>query len=83
MPNGKIGDHPLTDILIHHRKTYGRKADNVIRKIAELSSDRELQEWWASEIGWDCKRKEVLRRARAKYDDLLLRAKEGGWETDH
>jgi hypothetical protein len=32
MPNGKPGDHPLTDILVHKLKVYGREADDLIRK---------------------------------------------------
>ena len=36
MPNGKIGDHPLTDILVHGRLVYSDKADSLIRKIVDL-----------------------------------------------
>jgi len=51
MPNGKPGDHPLTDILIHNLKVYGQEGDDLIRKIAELCSRRELDEWWQRKIG--------------------------------
>jgi hypothetical protein len=52
MPNGKPGDHTLTDILVHKRNVYGQEADDLVRKIAELSSGRELDEWWEREVGW-------------------------------
>jgi hypothetical protein len=44
MPNGTIGDHPLTDILFHKVQAYGHEADETIRKISELCSRRELEE---------------------------------------
>jgi hypothetical protein len=81
MANGKPHDHPLTDILVYDREVYGAEADELIRKIASLSSQKELQEWWQQEIGWSCSREDVLRRAQMRYAALLKRAKEGGWET--
>ena len=50
--NGKPGDHPLTDILSYKLEVYGQVADELIRKIGELCSPRELDEWWDREIGW-------------------------------
>ena len=40
MPNGKIGDHPYTDITVHHRRVYSEKADALIREIAARADDR-------------------------------------------
>lgn len=40
--NGKQGDHPLTDILGYKIEVYGAEADDLIRKIARLCSQREL-----------------------------------------
>jgi hypothetical protein len=82
MPNGKPGDHPLTDILVHRRNVYGGEADDLIRKIADLSSQAELNEWWQREIGWSVDRDLVARKAQRRFDELLLRAKERGWETN-
>jgi hypothetical protein len=48
MPNGKPGDHPLTDILAHGAEVYGREADDLIRRIAACAA-RELYEWWERE----------------------------------
>jgi hypothetical protein len=81
MANGKPGDHPLTDIFVHKTEVYGREADNLIRKIAALSSRNELDEWWDKEIGWTDDRALVLRKAQARYEELLRRAREGGWEA--
>ena len=84
MPNGKPGDHPLTDILVHKLKVYGDEPDDLIRKIAELCSRQELNEWWEREIGWSEREigwssegHSVTRKARVRFDELLLRAKQG------
>ena len=82
MPNGKPGDHPLTDILVHKVKVYGEETDDLIRKIAELSSYRELDEWWQREIIWSPDRHSVVSNARISLDELLQRAKDSGWETE-
>jgi len=80
MPNGKPGDHPVTDILVHKVTVYGDEADDLIRKIAELSSRRELDERWEQEIGWSPQRNTVANKARIRLDELLQRAKDSGWE---
>ena len=81
MPNGNRGDYPLTDILIHGAEVYGAEADELIRKIADLSSRRELDEWWEREIGWKPEPGSVLCKVQARYAELLKRAQESGWET--
>jgi hypothetical protein len=81
MPNGKPGDHPLTDIFVHKAEVYGPEADELIRKIAALCSQKELDEWWDREIGWIKDRPSILQKAQARYDELLKRAHEGGWEA--
>ena len=62
MVNGKPGDHRLTDILIHHREVYGEESDSLIKKIAGLSSRRELHEWWEKEIGWSPDKKTIYQK---------------------
>ena len=81
MANGKPGDHPLTDLLAHRLEVYGQEADDLIRKIAALCSERELDEWWRREIDWSEDRALVLQRARARYKELSERARQSGWET--
>jgi hypothetical protein len=78
--NGKPGDNPLTDVLVHRLEVYGQETDDLIRKIAELCSRRELDEWWEREIGWSHDRDSVLNKARMHFDQLLQRAKQSGWE---
>jgi hypothetical protein len=81
MANGKPGDHPLTDILVHKLDVYGGGADELIRKIAELCSPRELDEWWNREVGWSPDKNLIVAKARNRLDQLLNRAKQSGWET--
>ena len=81
MPNGKHGDHPLTDIFAHNIEVYGKETDELIRKIEQISSGRELREWWEKEIGWSCDLVTALKKAKAKHEELLQRAKSSGWET--
>jgi hypothetical protein len=81
MPNGKPGDHPLTDIFAHRLEVYGTEADELIRKIAKLCSQRELDDWWQNEIGWSGDRALVLQKARARYSELVERARTRGWEA--
>jgi hypothetical protein len=78
--NGKPGDHPLTDILVHKRNVYGSEADGLIRKIAELCSRRDLDEWWNREVGWSPDNDSIISKARTRLDELLRRARQGGWE---
>ena len=44
MPNGKIGDHPYTDIVIHGRDVYSAKADGLVREVAALGDERTRRE---------------------------------------
>ena len=81
MANGKPHDHPITDILGYGLEVYGAEADELIRKISKLSSRRELDEWWDTEIGWSCDAATALRKARSRYEELLKRARDSGWET--
>lgn len=81
MPNGTAGDPPLTDILFHKVEVYGREADETIRKISELCSRRELEEWWDREITWSSDTHLVLAKSKSRLAELLRRAKESGWEV--
>ena len=39
MPNGKIGDHPFTDVVLHGRDIYSRRAAELIRAISALANE--------------------------------------------
>ena len=43
MPNGRPGDHPLTDVLHHGLSVFGDEADGLIREIAALGGTAELR----------------------------------------
>jgi hypothetical protein len=40
MPNGKPGDHPYTDIMVHKRDVYSKRAAALVREIALLSDEK-------------------------------------------
>ncbi|MFV2068183.1 MAG: hypothetical protein ACC645_14520 [Pirellulales bacterium] len=82
MPNGKPGDHPLTDILTHGIGVYGEEADQLIRKISSLCSRNELDAWWDEKIAWSGDLDIVLFEARAYHETVLQRARSHGWETE-
>ena len=44
MPNGKIGDHPYTDIMIHDREIYSALARSLVREIASLADEKTRRE---------------------------------------
>jgi hypothetical protein len=44
VPNGKIGDHPLTDILVHGRDVYGPRISALVREIAALADEKTRRE---------------------------------------
>ena len=44
MPNGKPGDHPLTDLLVHGRPVFSEVIDELIRQLAEHVSRDALDE---------------------------------------
>ncbi len=43
MPNGKPGDHPLTDIVVHNHEVFGAPVDDLVREL-------DAQDLWASPI---------------------------------
>ena len=86
MANGKPGDHPWTDIVIHQLRVYSAIADRLVRDIAELSTDaeqRQLADRLLSEynnyLNPDVPRLE--RELTELRDRLRKRATERGWES--
>jgi hypothetical protein len=49
MPNGKPGDHPLTDLLVHGVPVFNPRVDALVREIAGLGG-RETLERYADEL---------------------------------
>lgn len=80
MPNGKQGDHPLTDILHYKTATYSDTADESIRQIAELVSRDHLYElfdWWNPPP-----MEEFESKLNECLVDMRRDAKERGWEIE-
>lgn len=42
MPNGKPGDHALTDILVHGFTVFGAELDGLVREIDDLGGSADL-----------------------------------------
>jgi len=43
MPDGKPGDHPITDIIVHNMRVFSRKADKLIKEICDLGGRDEME----------------------------------------
>jgi hypothetical protein len=82
MATGKPGEHPLTDILVHHIEIYGTEADGYIRGISDFSSRHELFEWWNAEINGSTDREYVLRKAAERFSELMERSSLSGWQAE-
>ncbi len=80
MAAGGPGDHPLTDVINYDIETYGKEADDLLKKLWPLMSRRELWEWWEKEIGWECKPETALLKIKDQYLIAQGRAKNSGWE---
>ena len=39
MPNGREGDHPVTDILLHGKTPFSAESNELIREIARFSEE--------------------------------------------
>ena len=86
MPNGKPGDHPLTDILVHGLTVYSPTIDDLIREIVRLADDKEerrLGDMLLFEYSeYAHPDLEKLRGVLQEWRDRLVReAKERGFEA--
>jgi hypothetical protein len=50
MPNGKAGDHPITDIVNHRLKVYSERVDGLIREIVALGGRNRISNLLVSEF---------------------------------
>ena len=57
MPNGKPGDHPLTDIVVHNARLFGAEIDDKIRQIYSGVSPELRSHLAALLYAWPCKNK--------------------------
>jgi hypothetical protein len=86
MPNGKPGDHPYTDIMVHGRRVYSKAIDRLVREVAELSDERsrrELGDILLFEYN-EFSKPDLAKLERVlseRLDQLRREATERGWET--
>lgn len=58
MPNGKPGDHPVNDILVHGEAVFSPDIDEMIRELHRLSPatlksmENEIFGWSGEMFGW-------------------------------
>src|SRR5205823_4133330 len=71
MPNGKPGDHPITDIVIHGLAVYSPKADALIREIVQLGGQDQITD--ALLAAYDRYRKANL----PTFESLLTKIRDG------
>jgi len=87
MPNGKPGDHPLTDILIYNQNIYSPLARDLVREIAALADEktcRDLGHLLATKYNEYYKPNilELEQYLAGLRDKLKRDAKSRGFETD-
>ena len=71
MPNGKPGDHPLTDLFHHGKHPFPADVEEMVRRLAATDPNL-LGEIDQDVFRWE--RGEGLEEGRAKLTDLLARA---------
>jgi len=76
--NGKPGDHPITDIMVHHISVFGEPLDTQFRQMGELMSYERLCDWF--QPYWSKSTAELKPIVAAKLQELRDDAREGGWE---
>lgn len=78
--NGKPGDHPLTDILVHKLSVFSPAIDSLIMEIASLGGQKEL------EAKYDWFRPPALEALESELkttrDRLKEEAEDRDWEID-
>lgn len=91
MPNGKPGDHPLTDLLVHRIPVFGSEADSLIREICQLGGEALIEgRQDVMDLAWDAQWRKTLtpqeldglvEELRSIRNELLEQRKHQGWEV--
>ncbi|MFQ5850879.1 MAG: hypothetical protein ACE5JU_09860 [Candidatus Binatia bacterium] len=83
MPNGKPGDHPLTDIVGHGLEVYSPLADSLVREIVKLGGEDEIADMLLTEYNtfFDPDVVKLERVLTGIRDRLLEQARSRGWEV--
>ena len=77
--NGKPGDHPITDIMVHQIAVFGEPVDSQLRQLGELMSYQRLCDWF--DLHSSKSPEELQPLVAAKLQELRQDAQERGWET--
>jgi hypothetical protein len=81
MPNGKPGDHPITDLMIHHLSVFGEPLDTELRQLGALMSYHRLCDWFEQHEHWTATKEQLQPIVSAKLQELRRDARERGWEN--
>ena len=81
MPNGKPGDHPITDLMIHHLSVYGEPLDIKPRQLGDLLSYHRLCDWFEQGEYWSMPKEKIEPIVAAQLDTLQRDAQDRGWEN--
>jgi hypothetical protein len=93
-PNGKPGDHPVTDLLHWNTTVYGEPVDSLLREILELGGEKILdgapwrdQVWdlwprWGRSGAKDAEISAWVEPLTQLRDRLKAEARERGWEVE-
>jgi hypothetical protein len=79
MPNGKKGDHPLTDISHWKIRRFSAEADRLIAEIVQLGGRDELEKTF--NLFAPPPMPDFEKSLREIRDRLFREAKERGWEV--
>jgi hypothetical protein len=94
VPNGKPGDHPLTDLLHWNSPVFGEPVDSLLREIVKLGGERILDRppwvgrlwdlWprWSRSGVKDAEIAALVEPLTVLRDQLKAEAKERGWEVE-
>ncbi len=77
--NGKHGDHPITDIVIHRIAVYGEPLDSQLRQLGELMSYQRLCDWFQEH--WSTPPDQLQPIVVAELARRRGDAADRGWET--
>jgi hypothetical protein len=79
MPNGRPGDHPITDVMIHRIARLGEPLDTQLRQLGEIMSYQRLCDWY--DQYWGTSKEQLQPIVAAKLEELRHDARERGWEN--
>jgi hypothetical protein len=77
MPNGKPGDHPVTDVIDYERDVFGAEIDELIREVAAVAQMRAFGD--LTQLIFDAEVTPTLRpQLRRELQALLSRLEAAG-----